>query len=331
MTNDTLGKIGAWMGRYLPSWLFNIALFLRICYKKIKMPEQKKSFGDLNPDKTFYVIRLFPPATGFLANYNYVLGYMHYAYQKGYIPVIDMENYGTLYQEVEAINGTRNVWEYYFEQPLDKNTNKRYSLQEVYKSKNVILSDGSEKFYDASMNNEVLEWQHEMSLLVPFKKDVQKRIDTLSFKVLPFSKKILGVPTRGSEQKKRIIGHPIPLNVDEILPIIKDRMAAWNISDVFVKAEEQETIEYLKNNLPNVHYTEQSRITNYDVAGAVPASNAITSVSKYQSLLEYLTDIAILSKCDSVLGTMNNGLYSAVIWNGGKFTHVEVIDNGRYK
>ena len=126
MTPQKIEKIRFWFGRKATRWIFAIAVFFRHIYKALKYPEIKKCFGELNPDKTFFVIRLAPPATGFLANYNYVLGYMKYAFDKGWIPVVDMENYASLYQEEGPVNGTRNVWEYFFEQPYDEKTSKRY-------------------------------------------------------------------------------------------------------------------------------------------------------------------------------------------------------------
>lgn len=143
--------------------------------------------------------------------------------------------------------------------------------------------------------------------------------------------KILGVPTRGSEQKKRVIGHPIPINVDEIVPIIQEKVKNWNIDYVFVKAEEEETIEYIKTHVSNVLHTSGIRLKNFNTSKGIPASNANTKISRYQSLLDYLTDIYILSQCNSILGTMNNGLYTALIWNGGQYKHAEIIDKGIYK
>lgn len=329
MKPQEIEKIRYWMGSKLPKWLYKIAVFFRGLYKKIKMPEQRKCYGKLNPDKTFYVIRLCPPATGFLANYNYVLGYMKYAFDKGWIPVIDMENYGTLYQENEPINGTRNVWEYFFEQPYDVGTKKRYTLEEVYKSQNVVLAKADDQsMYNNSLTTEVLKWQHEMSLLVPFKEEMQNHIAEVAKGCIPKDIKILGVPTRGSEQKKRVIGHPIAMNVDEIMPIIKRKCTEWNIEHIFVKAEEEETIEYLKKNFTNIHYTNCERIKNYNVSKDVNASIAKHKISRSESLRDYLTDIKLLSMCTSIMGTENNGLTTAIIWNGGNYEHMEIVDNG---
>ena len=46
-----------------------------------------------------------------------------------------MQNFTTIYNEKEKVNGTYNAWNYYF-----KSFNK-YNLNEVYKSKNVIFSN----------------------------------------------------------------------------------------------------------------------------------------------------------------------------------------------
>ena len=52
------------------------------------------------------------------------------------IPVVDMKNFSTKYNELNKIKNTFNSWNYYFE-PISK-----YSLEEVYESKSVIISTG---------------------------------------------------------------------------------------------------------------------------------------------------------------------------------------------
>lgn len=336
MNAEKLEKLKVNIASKAPVWVFHVSVFFYSIYKNITMPEIKRKFGEENPDKTFFVIRLFPPATGFLANYNYVLGYMRYALNKGYIPVVDMQNYETLYTEKKAVHGTRNVWEYYFEQPLDVKSGKRYSLEEVYRSKNVILSNGSMQLYDFTGDKQTIEWQCEMSKLVPFNNITKEYIQNKINEQIPQDINLIGVPTRGSEQKKRVIGHPIPVTAKELVPILHQRLEQWKHggkkSALFIKAEEQETIDFLKQEFQGkIYYTKATRIKDYNANTDMPASNANTSISRYQSTLEYLTDIYILSTCDSIIGSMNNGLYTALIWNGNKYSNVEIIDKGRYK
>ena len=48
-----------------------------------------------------------------------------------------MENFTTIYNEKEKIDNTFNAWEYYFEKI------NKYSLREVYTSKNVIITSNN--------------------------------------------------------------------------------------------------------------------------------------------------------------------------------------------
>ena len=93
--------------------------------------------GKLNPDKVFYIIRRYP-GTGLLSNLAYVINHIQIANRMGFIPIVDMKNYPSVYNENDKIFGTLNSWEYYFEQLTD------YSLDEVYQSKNIIITDNKE-------------------------------------------------------------------------------------------------------------------------------------------------------------------------------------------
>ena len=53
---------------------------------------------------------------GFFSDFANVLMNMHIAYKFNLIPLVDMENYPSLFQEDKLINETGNVWEYYFKQ-----------------------------------------------------------------------------------------------------------------------------------------------------------------------------------------------------------------------
>ena len=323
-------SLAQFAGKKLPRPLFNIALRIGETYKHIVMPEQKKSYGDLNPDKTFYVIRLYSPA-GYLACYNFVLGYMKKAFSKGWIPIIDMENYETMYQMKEAVNGTRNVWEYIFKQPYDTATGKRYSLDEVYHSKNVILSDGSELLNDLTGDFKTLEWQHEMAELVPFQDIVQEKADTILNRLFTSERVldgILGGRVRGTDLKTRVIGHAIQADGAEIAADLKRYSKEWNCKNIFVVAEEEGALKELDAQGITYICTETDRVkeTKKNTNAAYQHNT-----DAYSNLVDYCVNVYLLSRCNALIGTMNNGMYTAMIWNGNKYEHLEIIDKGRYK
>ena len=100
--------------------------------------------NDRNKKKVFYVIRRSPGA-GMFSNITYIINHLKICDQYNFIPVIDMQNFTTIYNEKGKVNDTYNAWEYYFEK-LNK-----YSLKEVYKSQNVILT--SELYQDNMLHD----------------------------------------------------------------------------------------------------------------------------------------------------------------------------------
>lgn len=300
-------------------------------YKRFRMPEKKVSFGDLYPDRTFYLIRLYPPGTGFLANYIYILGYMHYAYKKGWIPVIDMKNYQTLYSD----DGKTDLWGSFFEQPPDK-YGHRYSLKEVYHSKNVVLSCGSEDFYDISFDNNpisCLKWQREMASLVPFNSEMLVIANKMYSRTVGNQDcPVIGIPFRGTDYNRHVAGHSKQLNPKVAFQFYEHYIKLWypdNIKiAVYCNSEESSTINEAKQYFSNLLYSDTKRIELYDKKQNVADSIKEDSLSM---LRDYLANMYVLSKCDSMIGTMNNGLYTSFIWSMGKYSHFKLIDLGKHK
>ena len=80
------------------------------------------------------------------SNVSFIVNHLKICDQYNFIPIVDMENFTTIYNEKEKIDNTYNAWEYYFEK-LNK-----YSLKEVYKSQNVILTN---EFYQDNMLHDI--------------------------------------------------------------------------------------------------------------------------------------------------------------------------------
>ena len=56
------------------------------------------SFGNLNKDKIFYIIRRYPSA-GLFSNITFILNHLKICEKMKFIPIIDMKNYPTIYNE----------------------------------------------------------------------------------------------------------------------------------------------------------------------------------------------------------------------------------------
>ncbi len=109
--------------------------FINDAYTKWKWRERTVSYGNENPDKTFFVIRRATCKVGLFSHVMTNMGLVRYALENNYIPVIDMQSNLNSYLEESQV-GKENAWEFYFEQPCG------YTLEDISKSRRVILSDG---------------------------------------------------------------------------------------------------------------------------------------------------------------------------------------------
>ena len=58
--------------------------------------------------------------------------------------------------------------------------------------------------------------------------------------------------------------------------------------------------------------------------------NLYTPGNGYQTALDYLTEMELLSRCGALIGSVTSGFRYAVIRNGGQYGQLEVIDCGRF-
>ena len=72
--------------------------------------------------------------SGFFADHNRLLCYLYYADYYGLIPVVEYGD-GYSYAEKEPVHGTRNPFEYYFEQPGGVSVEQLKAQQSVIKSR----------------------------------------------------------------------------------------------------------------------------------------------------------------------------------------------------
>ena len=276
-------------------------------------PNQIISFGHKNPNKFFFVIKRSPGA-GFFSNLFFVLCNIKIANDKNYIPIIDMENFTTWYNEKKPIQKELNAWNYYFE-----NINN-YSLKEVYQSKNVIFSDNN---YPANMP---MSPTRSKELINIFAKNilVKKKISEIFkiiFKKKIKGKKILGVHFRGCDLKS-YRGHPFPATKYQMLNIIQKHINSYDY--IFLSTEEQKYFEFLKKKFNKkliFHNSYRSYKNSYLY---YPRKN-----HRYYLGRDILIEAMILSSCDMFIHTNNNVSEAVKLFSINKNQKRLEIKNGR--
>ena len=317
----------------------------------VKGAEKKVSYGEKNPDKTFYVIRpyyyltrnqLTVNTSNLLMHYYRNLQHLAYAIENDWIPVVDWDNYGPFpHEEDYPINGTTNCWEYYWNQPSE------YTLEEVYQSKNVILSVQNTRdnlYVPSATFRTPLQAQAEdyfkrcpkYDMYITLNDYTKQYIDEKQRMLFPENSRILGVSIRGtsygvSKAKNDVSGHPVQPEIDNLIASIKTVMEEWKMDYVFITCELESVISRVSEELKDkVIFLPRIRYQKPPMRGDVEKGLDPLYVpgQKYQSNLDYVTEMVLLSRCTSLLAAMSSGVRAALIWNNTKYEKIKIFDNG---
>lgn len=350
--NDGLGYM---YGQFL-SDCFEKRLGLNLAIKRLKLTtelftkgaEKRVTFGEENPDKTFYVIRpyyyvapneLLTHPQHLLFYYYLILHKIAYAVNNKWIPIVDFENYeGLLYfAEPEPVHGTKNAWEYFWKQPSE------YTLDEVYRSKNVVLSTRNSRDYPyipptlmkRPFDQYAKDLANRCSSYVKYtelEETTEEYIADWQRKLFPKRGRILGVVYRSTSygsEKTPNSSHPVQPSLVNLVKRVREIMAQQEMEYVFFVNEEEENVQFMKDEfgeklivLPRKRYSHFHEFTEED------PNPLYVFGQRYPTNLSYLTEIVLLSRCTGLVGAMSSGTRAAIIWNGNKYEYMEIIDLG---
>ena len=280
-----------------------------------KKTNVKVSLGQNNNDKTFYIIKR-TPGTGFFSNVLFVLNHVIKSKKLGYIPVVDMENFPTIYNERNPILNNFNAWEYYFE------NFSNHSLNEIYNSKNIIFTsnDFDDEFEKDLISDEIKE-EFRNNIIVKKKYlKLVKKIYESRFK----GKKTLGVHFRGTSYK-RSPGHPMPASKSQMFNIIKKLIMKNKYDMIFLVTEENNYKEFFENKFNDKIFFIKSAFRS-------DTNNAFKiyprHLHRYKLGREALIESLLLSHMDGLIYVTSNITSAAIAWNINKKQVRYKIDNG---
>jgi hypothetical protein len=279
----------------------------------------------------YYLIRrtLGWGGTGFFSNYFYALTHIAYAKSKGWIPVVDMRNYGTLYSENHPVAGTRNAWEYYFQQPIDTRT--------AYHSGRFVLSDGL---------NRKIEWHpfRESDESVDVLPDIARRLKELAGDYIQLrpeiltdfkdwernhfaGKRVLGVHWRGTDKRVPPPGHRPTPPLGALLNAVRSLCERRSPDLVFLASDESGVREALADavSIPVVT-TDAYRLEAGDGRGLHTAHvRHARRDHRYRLGLEVLLDACLLSRCDSLVHGHSNVTNAAMFFRDEPYAERRLV------
>ena len=301
------------------------------------LKEENKKFGKLNGDITFYVIRRTPPGAGLFSNYLLVLMHLKYAELNNLTPVIDYKNYSNYYSG-KSHSTSENYWDNYWDQPT------KYNLDEVYQSSNVILSSANiskllEKnygYYDLN-SKKFLENQRQIndfngiSNSIKLRSSVEEKVNNDLKSIFASKQNILGISLRGTDYLNTNLakGHYKPLNIDEAILLTEKKLVEWKMDYIFVCTEVKEYIElFVQRFGEKALFLRRQRFSNSQSEKFITQYRFKRNNDSFETGLEYLREVYLFSKCDSIIGTVSGGFNSATILNDKKFQNFKIMDKG---
>ena len=277
-----------------------------------RLPKNYKSLKG----PVYYIIFIENKGHGFFSNFFHILFHTSIADFYNWIPVVDMQNYKTLYNEKKKIRSTYNAWEYFF--------NQKTSLSDInLKKDKVIFSDGkfNIKFFNDYYYGNENSFHRILNKYIFIKKYILKDVEL--FKKKNFKNfKIIGVHWRGTDivtakyKKKNLTFYKFRKKItikdiaNKINPILKKNKKA----KIFLSTDEEDYVkQFTKLYGKKVIYTNCYR----SISGK-PIHLSDTYKRKnhrYKMGLEVIQDCLLLSICDFLIYRKSNVTNAAKLFN----------------
>ena len=223
-----------------------------------------------------------------------VLAQFDLAEQKDLIPVVDFETHFSTYQEREAIHGTRNMWEYYFEQPAGR------SLSEV--EGGAQRSDGTLPrgyAYDLSADPRYGElWEKYVRLNSATRSFVESSIAELQI-----TARTLGVHFRGGDMRTAR-GHKFPPTQRQVNLAIRSVFDSSEVDTIFLVTDSERYERSFKKKWGQRLRTSPSLRLRY--RNPYKMSVYPRHFHRYNLGLETLRDALALSQCGALVCGRSN-------------------------
>lgn len=264
----------------------------------------------------YYIIFIKNKGHGFFSNFYHVLFHISIANFYNWVPVIDMQNFPTLYNEREKIFSTKNAWEYYF--------NQKKKLSNInFKKDKVIFSDGDfniKFFKDHYYGNE--EYFYNLyKKNITIKKNIIDHVKTFKKKYFK-NHQVIGVHWRGTDittakyknSKSILYQYRKKITIDDFSKKIDRIIKKKKNFKIFLSTDEEDYLKQFKNLYGSkVIFTNSYR--SKTSASIHLGSKYNRTLHRYKLGFEVLVDSLLLSDTDLIICRKSNVTNAAILFN----------------
>ncbi len=289
----------------------------------------------------YYIIIRSEGGAGFFSNYMWVLGHVVLARKLGYIPVIDMKNYPTLYSEEIKVNGTYNAWNYYFQNIDDITLNEIYQSGKYVLGQDKYLTKYAEKYcmpkYRFPTEKTIHYYTPVIDKNMQLLEELKMEYEDAWKKIIGEKDCVLGIHIRGTDMKNQL-GHPVPATTQTYLEQTFEMLGFHpEITGIFLATDEENVKQIYEKEFCNTQWTlfmndvfrvwdngERRKIGVHETRVEQPRK-----LHKYLMGKEVLQDAWFLSKCDYLICGHSNVSNVVLMWNRNQYKQVVCVENDR--
>lgn len=267
-------------------------------------------------DRTYYVMRGHN-SLGLISEYHSVGHDVYIALKQNQIPYADFERYPCQYSVDREINGTKNAWEYYFEQPSPP----PLSREEVYAGKKIILS--GLKFHKSKKELQLEQEWYNMprqerkaffEKYIPVKDYIQEEVQKF-YREQFEGNNVLGVFMRGTDYvARKPLGHCVQPAPEQVKNKIDEFLAAYKIDKIFLVTEDWNYYQYMKSFYGDRVFCSDYEFITYDIKKDKWVNDSFHD-DPYERGKRYLIRVMLLSMCRYFIGGQASGSEYAVVFS----------------
>ena len=249
-----------------------------------------------------------------------------YAVDHHMIPVVDMRDHKSIYQEEEDF-GKVNAWGTFYEQPGG------VSLEEALASDNYVLADISQRWFDYVRIRKPQKIQNENYLrenytkYIRLKPSVAKICEQRLANMIPDgnpSCKLLGICMRGTDYK--LFHHMKQPEVEDVMNEAKQVFHDYQCDYYYIATEDKGIFELIKTYLPNDKLITYNAGNVDESCGGLIGNQIRQQTSAYNAGLDYITTLYILNQCLCLIGGLCGATIVAKYRKNPPYEYINVID-----
>lgn len=291
--------------------------------------------GSTNYEKTLYVIKENSDREGFCATLRFTIGFILYAKEHGFEPVMRLSKDFVYYDEEMSME-ISNPWKYYFLAPkdvYDENeamhvcycqyyhmmTIKEYEKLDAYRTDN---------YYDESLFKACTPVIKEYMEIKPeIVNEATEFINTAK----DGDGIILGVHFRGTDYKKGYNEHPVFVGAKKTIEEIEKAMEKQKVRAIFVATDDTSFCNEVKKKIGDIEVLQYQDVYRSDGDESVAFSKSDRKKHHYLLGYEILRDMYTLSLCDGLIAGKSSVGFISNLYKHSRdeeYVYMHIIDKG---